>query len=78
MTPYAATKIVNAALEAAGVEKVLPPQMLYNYAKKGYISTTEGRISSEDLERWIAKYLEKQGVVVELTEQDVFDLSEAN
>jgi hypothetical protein len=67
MTPYAATKIVNAALAAAGVDKTLPPQMLYNYAKKGYIPTSaDGKISEADLEAWLTKYLAKQGVQVAL------------
>jgi hypothetical protein len=65
VTPYAAAKIVNAALAAAGVDKQLPPQMFYNYAKKGYIPTdAAGKISPADLEAWLAKYLAKQGVVV--------------
>jgi len=65
MTPYAACKIANAAFAAAGLDKVLPPQMFYNYAKKQYIPTNEdGKISEADLEAWIAKYLTKHNVEV--------------
>ena len=37
MTPYKAARFVNAALTKAGLEKQLPPQMMYNY--------TTGRIN---------------------------------
>jgi hypothetical protein len=63
MTPYAAAKIANAALESAGVEKVLPPQMFYTYAKKDYIAnvTVDGkkRITEEGLAKWLEGYVAK-------------------
>lgn len=73
MTPYAAAKVANAALAAAGVDKVLPPQMFYNYTsariRKGkapFIPVdAEGRITVEGLQGWLAKYLVKQGVEVD-------------
>ena len=72
MTAYKAAKIVNAALEAAEVEKVLPPQMFYNYttarirAEKAPLIACdeEGKITEDGLNEWLAKYLEKKGVQV--------------
>jgi hypothetical protein len=67
VSPYQAAKVVNGWLAADGVEKVLPPQMFYNYTtariKKGktpMIPVTEGKISTEDLRGWYVKYLAKQ------------------
>jgi len=60
MTPYAAAKIVNAMLAEAGVEKTLPPQMFYTYVKKGYIASTDGRVTVEALAEWAEKYIAKQ------------------
>lgn len=62
ITAYEASKRVNATLKEAGVQKVLPPQMFYNYAKKGYIQTIEKKIVVSSLSEWLAKYLEKLGV----------------
>jgi hypothetical protein len=66
-TPYSAAKVVNQWLADAGVDKVLPPQMFYNYTiarvRKGkapFIKTdVNGKISSEDLKVWFDKYLAK-------------------
>jgi len=63
MTPYAAAKLVNEQLKDMGIERVLPPQMLYTYVNKGYITATvvEGkkRVTHEDLATWFAKYVTK-------------------
>jgi hypothetical protein len=70
LTPYAAAKLVNAALIEAGIEKVLPPQMFYNYTtarvnkgKTPLIPTTEvdGKIfiADTDLAVWLQKYVAK-------------------
>ena len=72
MTPYAAAKVVNATLLKAGVEKVIPPQMMYNYTsarlRKGkapFIECdAEGKITQEGLTKWLKVYLAKQGVEV--------------
>lgn len=72
MTPYAAAKVVNAALKEAGVEKTLPPQMFYNYTsariragRAPFIECNEeGKITEEGLKKWMGKYLAKQGVEV--------------
>jgi hypothetical protein len=66
ITAYGAAKVVNAALKEAGFDKVIPPQMMYNYTtarvrkgKKPYIAMDEqGRILVDDLKRWLTKYLE--------------------
>lgn len=76
-TPYAASKIVNAVLEATEVDKVLPPQMFYNYTtarvrkgKSPFIEINdEGRITEDGLMKWTIKYLAKQGV--EVTEDEL-------
>ena len=63
MTPYAAAKVANKALENAGVEKVLPPQMFYTYVKKGYITGTEVdgklRVTDDNLRTWLEGYIAK-------------------
>jgi hypothetical protein len=72
MTPYAAAKIVNAALAEAGLDKQVPPQMMYNYTssriskgKKPLIACTpEGKITPEGLQEWLTKYLTKQLALV--------------
>ncbi len=57
-TGYAAAKIVNSLLKEMGIEKSLPPQMFYNYMKKGFIETTpEDMISEEALRSWFEKYV---------------------
>ena len=73
MTPYAAAKLVNQVLADAGLDKAIPPQMMYNYTtariSKGKAPLiecdAEGRITEEGLQTWLAKYLVKQGVNVE-------------
>jgi len=59
MTPYAAAKIVNTELKQRGVEKEIPPQMMYTYVKKGYIPSTDKKIKLADLETWFAAYFAK-------------------
>lgn len=70
-TPYAAAKRINEALAEAGVEKVLPPQMFYNYTKgrvakgkKPFIEYNRetGKIDHDVLVEWAVKYFTKQGV----------------
>lgn len=54
-TPYGASKVINRAFDID-----LPPQMFYNYVKKGYITATniEDRwvISRDELVRFASKY----------------------
>lgn len=70
-TPYTASKFVNELLADLGVDKVLPPQMFYNYTtariragKVPFIPLTDGKIAAEDLASWVTKYLAKQGITV--------------
>jgi hypothetical protein len=69
-TPYAAHIIVNAALKEAGLDKAIPPQMMYNYTtariNKGKTPLIEaivvdGKvfITEEALAKWTAKYVAK-------------------
>jgi hypothetical protein len=70
MTAYQLAKLVNEALESAGIDKRIPPQMIYTYVRKGYIKVDEAkRISVEEADRWMTGYLTKQGVTVEVTEE---------
>jgi len=63
MTPYAAAKLVNQQLADMGVEKVLPPQMLYTYVNKGYIKSVEvggkKKVTHQALADWFAGYVNK-------------------
>lgn len=59
LTPYACAKIVNAELEKLGINKQLPPQMLYTYVSKGYIKSTEKKVALEDLQEWFVGYVTK-------------------
>jgi hypothetical protein len=69
MTPYGAAQLINQTLRTMGSEKVIRPQMVYNYVKKGYIPSSEGRVSYEDLMDWFQKYCEKN---VTLTQPTLF------
>jgi hypothetical protein len=59
MTPYAAHKLVNAQL-ADHELKAIPPQMIYNYVKKGYIPSTDGKVSEDDVQAWTDGYVERK------------------
>jgi len=60
ITLYAAHKIVNKRLEESGLDRRIPPQMMYNYAKKNYLATVDGKIDTEVLDEWIEKFVEKK------------------
>jgi hypothetical protein len=67
MTPYAAAKVANAVLLARGIDKVLPPQMFYNYTsarirtgKAPFIACdANGKITTAGLTTWTEKYIAK-------------------
>lgn len=67
LTPYAAAKIVNEQLEKAGVDKKVPPQMLYNYTtgrlnagKTPLIAfALETGVDRKDLDKWTKTYVAK-------------------
>lgn len=78
MTPYAAAKIVNARLAEEGIEKEIPPQMMYNYTKKNMIANeiVEGkkRITQAGLNEWLLGYVNKllgKSVTVEETDKNI-------
>lgn len=78
MTPYAAAKIVNARLAEEGIEKEIPPQMMYTYAKKNYVATeiVDGkiRVTKEGLDVWLLGYVNKllgKSVTVEETDENI-------
>jgi hypothetical protein len=60
-TPYQICKAANAILKARGIDKVLPPQMFYAYAKKGKFQCTnapDGRkvVDRDSFESWFLIY----------------------
>jgi hypothetical protein len=70
-TPYGASVVANKVLKDRGIEKVLPPQMFYNYttgrARKGkntLIPTVEVegqlRITEAGLTEWLEKYIARK------------------
>ena len=69
VTPYAAAKIVNAALAEAGIDKHIPPQMVYNYTTArvrkgksplgGLVMNDEGKVSLDSVQAWASKMITK-------------------
>jgi hypothetical protein len=60
-TPFQAHKFVNAAFREAGINKQIPPQMLYNYAAKGKFEigySEDGRkvVDRDSFANWFATY----------------------
>jgi hypothetical protein len=70
--PYDAHKLVNEALAANGLDKRIPPQMMYNYTsarvnagKKPFIGwTAETGVDLDSLQEWTDKYVAKQLALV--------------
>jgi hypothetical protein len=63
-TPYQAAKVLNAMVAEAGIEKVVPPQMVYTYAKNGKFTTFiaadgTGRkvVDTDTFNTWAAGYI---------------------
>lgn len=73
VTPYALIKRVNSTLAELGIEKVLPTQMGYTYVTKGMVDGIKGnhKVTLEDADKWIQKYLTKNGHIEPATESDV-------
>jgi hypothetical protein len=57
ITAYAFAKIVNGELKAMGIEKVLPPQMMYTYYKKGFVKPAAQ--TETGAAEWAYKYASK-------------------
>lgn len=76
MTPYAAAKLVNAWIADKGVDKKVPPQMLYTYVGKGYIEAVVGedgkkRTTETALRTWFdEKYAPKNLGQVKVDDED--------
>lgn len=65
VTLYAAAKIVNALLAEDGItnsdgtQKKINPQMMYGYARKGYIKVDgEKKVSLGTIKEWYLGYVE--------------------
>ena len=73
VSPYGAAKLVNTILVEVGLKEI-PPQMMYNYVKKGYIPSVDKKIKVEDLHEWTTKYLAKKGITLNTeTESEVHE-----
>jgi hypothetical protein len=61
ITGYKLAKLVNVQRRELGLESI-PPQMIYNYLRNGYITGVKGSGQTprlEDAERWMDKYVTK-------------------
>ena len=56
MTGYALAKLVNSALAEEGL-KPIPPQMVYNYIRKGYIEASFGDVPDDAAASFIETYV---------------------
>ena len=77
ITAYAAANLVNKALEESGIDKRIPPQMIYNYTTARVrknktplipIVQVEDKVFVEvkGFGEWLQKYLEKNRTSVEV------------
>ena len=62
LTPYAASQVTNRLLAAAGSDREIAPQMLYGYAKRNVIATTDGPddkvyFDGDAFAVWVAAYV---------------------
>lgn len=64
MTPYKAAQIVNAALKENGIDKQIPPQMMYNYKKNNIIDFDAKQGEKKSFVDWLERYIEKQLALV--------------
>ena len=72
ISPYKAAQVLNEILRANDVAEI-PPQMIYNYVKKGVLRTYEidGRkyvdengTDTKDFAQWAIRYCTKKGIVL--------------
>lgn len=70
VTPYELAKIASAV-----VERKVAPQMLYTYAKKGYLPTfekgTKTFVASADAIAWLEKYVATGGSTARRINDDI-------
>lgn len=73
LTAYALIKRLNGILSELGFEKVLPTQMGYTYVTKGMVDGIKGnhQVTLEAADKWIAKYLTKNGYIEKTTTNEV-------
>ena len=78
MTPYGAHTFVNDSLKAAGLDKRIPPQMMYNYTK-GRINAGKAPfikyddktgVDRADLERWTKSYVAKKVAETKVAQEE--------
>lgn len=63
LTGYQTAKVVNEMLTMRGL-KVIPPQMVYNYIKKGYIPSVNGQVTLTAASEWADAYVAKRATKV--------------
>jgi hypothetical protein len=56
MTPYAFAAEVSKQLKEKGFEKVIRPQMMYNYRKNNLLKKP---LTKEYATEWVAKYIKR-------------------
>jgi hypothetical protein len=67
LTPFAAAQVVNVVLAGRNLDHEIKPQMMYNYAKKGIISSNYASrsagekifFSGESFKTWLDSYVRK-------------------
>lgn len=55
LTPYRVIKMLNDRI----VGKEYPTQMGYNYIKNNLIPSVDGKVTTEEAEKWIQKFITK-------------------
>lgn len=64
-SPYAVAKKLNDLFKAFGIDRTVPPQMMYNYARNGLIDGTKRqslknvKFSDETVQAFLTKYFAK-------------------
>ncbi len=61
ITAYKIHKIVNAVFELEGIEKRVPPQMMYNYSRNGMINKVKGckAYTKDEVIKFVERYTNK-------------------
>ena len=61
ITAYKIHNIINGTFKVLGVDKVVPPQMMYNYSKNGMISgiKLQKQYNKDEVTKFVTKYVTK-------------------
>jgi hypothetical protein len=62
ITPYKVAKIINGAFTVLGVDKAIPPQMMYQYSRNGLLVKGEKGIkelNKDQVSAFVTKYVTK-------------------